>query len=98
MAYLQGIVSADVFKVKAEEFEVNSQRWIHNDQPLTVQLVVIGTGEVRGGNLATCSGQCSSASAVHCKQVVIVKGTLDCKQVVIVMGTLDSTASRYSHY
>ena len=77
-------MSADAFKVKGEELEMYTQCWIHDDQPLAVQLVVIGTGEVRGGNLATCSGQGSSAGVVHCKQVVIVKRTLDCKQVVMI--------------
>ena len=77
-------MSADAFKVKAEEFEMNSQCWVHDDQPLTVQLVVIGTREVRGGNLATCSRQRSSTGVVHCKQVFIVKRTLDCKQVVMI--------------
>ena len=59
--YLEGIVIADALKVKAEKLELNTEGRVHSDQPSTVQLIAIVTGEVRGRNLATRSRQLSSA-------------------------------------
>lgn len=52
-------------KVDVIDFKVQGEGRVHGDQPLTLHLVTIEIGEVRGAKLASTSCQLSSAVAAH---------------------------------